>query len=230
MSENTREPNDIRVLGYVLKRTNYSEADRILNLITPVGKRTAIAKGVRKARSKLAGGVEMFTLSEYNLHFGRGEMGVVTGVKMVRYLGNILKDYERMELAGVILKRVSRVAESSDNPEYFNIVDQALSTVDNGADTRLVESWFVLNLLRTMGEEVNLYRDVSGVVLKPDLQYDWDVVNEAFNERENGEFGVNEIKLLRLMTTTELSVARRVKVSSEMMDRVLDFTRLISKM
>lgn len=49
-------PNkDIRTLGIVLRRTNYGEADRILNILTPSGKITAIAKGVRKSRSKLAG-------------------------------------------------------------------------------------------------------------------------------------------------------------------------------
>ena len=29
--------NDIRTYGYVLRRTNYGEADRILNIITPKG-------------------------------------------------------------------------------------------------------------------------------------------------------------------------------------------------
>lgn len=47
---------DVKTLAYVMRRTNYGEADRILNLITPEGKMSAIAKGVRKEKSKLAGG------------------------------------------------------------------------------------------------------------------------------------------------------------------------------
>ena len=58
MSRNMSD--EIKTLGFVLRRTNYGEADRILNLITPQGKISAIAKGVRKPKSKLAGGVEMF--------------------------------------------------------------------------------------------------------------------------------------------------------------------------
>ena len=69
---------DEKTLAYVLKRTNYGEADRILNIITPDGKRAVIAKGVRKEKSKLAGGVEMFSLSELNIHYGKGEFGLVT--------------------------------------------------------------------------------------------------------------------------------------------------------
>ena len=41
---------DVRANAYVLRRTNYGEADRILNLITPFGKMSAIAKGVRKEK------------------------------------------------------------------------------------------------------------------------------------------------------------------------------------
>ena len=58
MSKSTR--SDIKTLAYVLRRTNYGEADRILNIITPNGKISAIAKGARKEKSKLAGGIEMF--------------------------------------------------------------------------------------------------------------------------------------------------------------------------
>ena len=54
MSKNTPD-NYLRTFGYVLRRTNYGEADRILNIITPSGKISAIAKGVRKEKSKLAG-------------------------------------------------------------------------------------------------------------------------------------------------------------------------------
>ena len=53
MPKNTAN-KDLKTLGIVLRRTNYGEADRILNLITPVGKVAAMAKGVRKEKSKLA--------------------------------------------------------------------------------------------------------------------------------------------------------------------------------
>ena len=111
MSSNTIK-KDIRTLGYVLKRTNYGEADRILNLITPQGKISAIAKGVRKEKSKLAGGIEMFTLTDFNIHLGRGEFGVVTGVKMVKHYGEIVKDFSKMELAAMMLKKINKTKKT----------------------------------------------------------------------------------------------------------------------
>ena len=66
--------SDIKTLAYVLRRTNYGEADRILNIITPEGKKSVIVKGVRRAKSKMAGSVELFSLSELNIHFGKSEL------------------------------------------------------------------------------------------------------------------------------------------------------------
>ena len=125
---------DVKTLAYVLRRTNFGEADRILNLITPEGKVSALAKGVRKEKSKLAGGVEMFSLTELNLHFGKSEMATVTSARMLSYYGGILTDFGRMELAAMILKRVSLAAESSDAPEYFKMTDSCLRGLNVGMD------------------------------------------------------------------------------------------------
>ena len=225
MSKNIAK-QDLKTLAIVLRRTNYGEADRILNLITPEGKISAIAKGVRRAKSKLAGGVEMFTLSELQIHLGRSEMGVVTSAKMRKYFGRILQDFERMELAGTILKQVSKAAEHTDSPEWFSITEQALTELDNGINAKLIESWFGLNLLRISGEEMNLYRDSLGEKLKKEKRYDWSVGDAAFIPNERGIYGADEIKLLRLMTTTNLGVIKRVKVTEELQKKVSDLVRI----
>ena len=167
------ERRELKTMGYVLRRTNYGEADRILNIITPEGKVSAIAKAVRRPKSRLAGGVEIFTLSELNIHMGRGEMGIVTSAKMKKYYGEILKDYRKMELASAILKQINRAAESSDAPEYFKMTDACLVALNGGMDVGLVEAWFDLNLMRAMGEEPNFYRDDKGEKLSPQLKYTW---------------------------------------------------------
>ena len=228
MSKSTaRTPgNDVRTLGYVLRRTNYGEADRILNIITPEGKVTAIAKGVRKPKSKLAGGIEMFSLIDFNIHSGKSEFGIVTSAKMLKYYDELLKDYAKMELVGVILKKISQVSESSNDSCYFEMVDQCMKELNDGASKEMVEAWFWLNLARVMGEEVNLYRDVNGEKLQVDARYGWDVGQSAFYEKTNGEYGADEIKMLRIMATSKLSVARKVKMTDEFMYNILGFVRM----
>ena len=221
---------DIRTKAYVLRRTNYGEADRILNLITPEGKMSAIAKGVRKPKSKLAGGVEMFSLVEVNLHRGRGDLMTVTSARMLDYYGKIITNYELLEAATMVLKKISIAAEAVETPEYFTIVDAVLKGLNEGVDSGLAESWFLLNLLKASGEEVNLYRDERGEKLDASRRYNYLAQESAFAESERGEFGAEEIKLLRLMLTSNLAVVARVKNVEQYSPEVLRFSRIVSKM
>ena len=52
-----------KVLAIVLRRTDFGEADRIVNLLTSEGKISAIARGARRQKSKLAGGIEIFAVT-----------------------------------------------------------------------------------------------------------------------------------------------------------------------
>ncbi|MBR3143683.1 DNA repair protein RecO [Candidatus Saccharibacteria bacterium] len=221
----TATPRDIKTLAYVLRRTNYGEADRILNIITPSGKKSVIAKSVRKEKSKLAGGVEMFSLVELNIHQGRGEMGLVTSARMIKYHSNLVTDFSRMELAAEMLKKVSFAAEGTETGDFFEIVRQGLTELDSGADARVVKTWFIVKLLKASGEELNLYRDSSGEKLMAGALYNWDAMEKAFIARDNGEFNENDIKLLRLMTTSDLVLVRRVKNIGDNIDKILSFAR-----
>ena len=48
--------------------------------------------------------------------------------------------------------------------------------------------------------------------------------------KENGTFSANEIKMFRLMVTNDFDVIRRIKVSGESLIKILEFSRIVSKM
>ena len=221
---------DLKTTGIVLRRTNYGEADRILNLITPLGKVSAIAKGVRKERSKLAGNIEMFSLTDYVIHFKNGEMGVITSARMREHYGNLIKSFDYMELAAMILKKISRLSENNDNEAFFDITRQSLAGLNNGVNLALVEGWFLLKAAKASGEEVNLYRDVNGEKLQSGMQYDWNGSELAFSLKDGGEYGTDEIKMLRLMQSSSLNVIQKVKVDEALITRVLNLARVSSKL
>ena len=64
MSNSSRQPTTERLQAIVLRRTNYGEADRILQLMTNQGGRAVMARGVRREKSRLAGGVELLSVSD----------------------------------------------------------------------------------------------------------------------------------------------------------------------
>lgn len=224
-------PRDLRTRAIVLRRTNYGEADRILNLIAPEGKLSAIAKGVRREKSKLAGGIEMFTLSELNIHQSKSDFGIITSARMLEHYSNILTSLERIELASKILKRINSASESIESPAFFNLTEQSLSALNQtsqnqGITSKLVEIWFTLNLNKLLGSELNLYRDSADHKLEPDKTYLYDATENAFTEHPAGPYSANEIKLLRLILTSPLSTVSRVKDLSTYLPKICDIIYL----
>ena len=70
----------IKSRALVLKNRPLGESDRLITLLSwDFGKFTAVAKGARKIKSKLAAGVDLFTYGIYQFYRGKG-LAIVTGV------------------------------------------------------------------------------------------------------------------------------------------------------
>lgn len=192
-------PNDLSTQAIVLRRTNYGETDRILNLLTPEGKISALAKGARKEKSRLAGGIELFSVADIVVHQGRSNLGTLTSAKMLHFYGNILTDLTRLELASDFLRKAEKLSEQIDNPHFFQIIQRALDGLHRGLPLTLVRIWTTLNLAQASGEEINLLTDTDGADLSPDLFYFWDGMEKALRPDPRGTIGANEIKIARLI-------------------------------
>lgn len=204
--------NNTRTEAIVLRRTNYGEADRILNFITPQnGKMTAIAKGVRKPKSKLAGGLELLAVSDVVVRQGRGDMGTVTSARLVKFFSNILHDLDRLQLASEIIKKINQVTETVAEPDFYYLLLNSLKFLnETSIDSNLVELWFRLKLKQLLGIGPNLHTSVDGEPLSADSSYEFDFIEMAFSPRLDGKFSSPHIKLLRLVSVQEPPFLSRI--------------------
>ena len=200
-----------RLKAIVLRRTNYAEADRILQLITPRGRRSVIAKGVRREWSKLAGGIELLAVCDVVINQGRGELGLLTSARLVEFYQHILEDYERMQFAYQAMKLVSSASESVDEPEWFLIIHQVLANLNNPAvPQQLIETWFYIQYTKLLGEELNLQNDVTAQPLESGKLYMYDVGEKALRLSEQGEIRADHIKFLRLVQAKQLTAVAQI--------------------
>ncbi|HET9721664.1 MAG TPA: DNA repair protein RecO [Candidatus Saccharimonadales bacterium] len=184
----------------VLARTDFGEADRILTFITPdQGKVKAIAKGVRKTKSKLAGGIELFSVSDISFIPGRKEISTVVSTRLKKHYGQIVKDLDRTAVGFELIKRINKATEDSPEPAYFYLLQEAFEALDDSSvDFNLIKLWFDMQLLRLGGHSPNLYSDDKGHKLLPDSTYTFDFDNVRFVKNSRGKFTSGHIKFLRI--------------------------------
>ena len=213
----------------VLRRTNYGEADRVVSFLTPVrGKVSVMAKAVRRPKSKLAGGVELFAVCDITCVSGRGELMVLTSARLRTFFGNILKDYERMQLGYECIKQVNRVAETVSEPEFYQLLKATLTALDDlSADWRVVELGFRMHLAALLGHGLNLATDQTGAKLRAEANYGYDANDNAFYEDPSGQFGSAAIKLLRLAAATpDPGALLRLSGTAAVIEQCLGLSRL----
>lgn len=220
-----------RTEAIILRRTNYGEADRILNLLTPErGKLSAIAKGVRKSKSKLAGGLELFATCDITLLGGKSDMYTVSSARLVKFYGDILKDYDRMQLAYELVKMINRATETVSEPEFYYLLRDSLVYLGElSVDYRIVELWFRLRFAAALGVGLNLAATASGEALRADVRYNFDFGDMAFLPHPSGRFGADHIKLLRLAQAKDPAVLRQVSGLNEVLDECLWLVRALNQ-
>lgn len=210
--------NQIVTRAIVLARTDFGEADRILTLITPDnGKLRLIAKGVRRVRSKLAGGIELFSVSEITFIRGRNEIGTLVSSRLRKYYAHIIGDINRTMLGYELLKQLAKATEDEPEVAYFDLLEQTFGALDSGIDLDLIKFWFTMQLLRLAGHTPNLYSDDQGYKLKPNQTYNFSFDHMAFSLHANGQFAADHIKFLRLgFSGNQPRILQRVQRSAEL--------------
>lgn len=217
--------SDIKTEAIVLKRVNYNEGDRIVTFLTPDGRVSGIAKGARREKSKLAGGIEMFCLSKIVVHqrdtkkteSESEQFGVLTSAKAIEFYQNIISDLETLELASNFLKQISRITHHISSVELFSLTRQTLYYLNqfylDQNRRQLISIYFKLNLAKISGEEINVFYDSNNQKLESNATYDWDDFEKVFVKRpdQSGSIDQNVIKILRLILSTNLGVVLKIK-------------------
>jgi DNA repair protein RecO (recombination protein O) len=125
-------PGSLKTQAIVLRSMRYGEADRILHLYTPEqGRIGAIAKGVRRARSRFGARLEPFFHVRLVLHEGRGELYTVTSADTVNAHGALREQAATLDSAARACDAVARLFETGDpHPEVFTLLLNQLSLLN----------------------------------------------------------------------------------------------------
>ena len=215
-----------RTRAIVLRRTNYGEADRILQLLTPNGKCSVMARGVRREKSRLAGGIELFAICEIVITEGKGELGILTSARLVHFYSHIMNDYDRMQFAYTAIKLVTKASEMVEGPEWYDVLAETLMGLDaNSINLDIVQAWFYLRYAALMGYELSLWHDNTGEKLLPDTNYRYDVSERGLRAVESGELTSEHIKLLRLIATRPLKIIAQIGGIDEIIHDCLSIAR-----
>jgi DNA repair protein RecO (recombination protein O) len=116
----------------VLRSMRFGEADRVLHLYTlDRGRVGAVAKGIRRTKSRFGGRLEPMSHVELVLHEGRGELQTITGVQLVRPHSAARDGHYRLSVGFVGLEAMLKLfPEQEGNDRAFSALSRFLDLLD----------------------------------------------------------------------------------------------------
>ena len=156
------KPRNYQTEAIIIKKIKLGEADRILTLYTPhLGKIQAVAKGVRRPRSKMAGHLELLTQSQVSLARGRN-LDTITGSQTI---DSFLPLKSNLELTSYGLYAIELThqftADHVENYPLFGLLLETMHRLCQGGNSELVLRYFELHLLNLVGYRPQLEQCVS---------------------------------------------------------------------
>lgn len=136
--------------GIVLKRFNFGETDRLLTIFTKHdGKIKAIAKGVRRLKSRKAGDLELFNQLRLVIAEGKN-LDMITEVELVQSFSQLRQNLKKVVQAFQIVEALDKLTpEGEPNQRLFALLLASLTDLDRGQEGIVLE--FEIQLLRGLG-------------------------------------------------------------------------------
>ena len=210
--------------GIVLKHSYIGEADTVLIVYTPfLGKLRAVARGVKRSKSRLAGHVEPLTHCSMMLAEGR-DLDIVSGCQTVDAFMSLRSDLWLLSYGLYAAELTDRLgAEGAENRPLFLLLLNALRSLSGGVDPNLVLRYFELRSVACSGYLPELWKCVScrhslkatpnffsapaGGVLCSDC---------GAADRFSRAISPDVIKLLRFFSQNDYSVIKSLKLKANL--------------
>ena len=162
-------PRTYKTQGIVLRQMPLGEADRILTLYTPdLGKVRAVARGVRRTKSRLSGHLEILTHVRVSVAEGRS-LDAITEAETIHSFRGLREDLPLVTKAVYLAELVDSFStEQSPGATIFELLLGALDDLQTAEGPDQLLRQFEVQLLKHSGFGPELYRCVEcRTVLEP---------------------------------------------------------------
>ena len=164
-----------RTQGFVIKKTDRGEADQLFTIYTKdFGKLEILGKAIRKIKSKLRGGIELFYLSEIEFIQGK-TYKTLTDAILIESFPNIRKNLKKLAVAHRIAENLDDLVKGQEpDKEIWELLLETfnkLNTKYKIQDTRyIIYYYFLWNLFSILGYQPELTKNtLSGKKIDTDI-------------------------------------------------------------
>lgn len=217
-----------RTKGFVFKKSDRTEADRIFSVFTEdYGRVEIFGKAIRKINSKLKGGIDILCFSEVEFIQGKNNR-TLTGATKIKRFDDISKNFEKLKIAYRITDVMDSFLKGQEKDEnIFELLNEIFEKLNSSQlsieNQQLIYYYFLWNFLSLLGYHPQVYKCAEcSFKLESEKLYfsnrDGGVICEkCFNINKNAKkINDNFVKVIRLFLKKDWQVLSRLKIDESL--------------
>ncbi|MDP3991006.1 MAG: DNA repair protein RecO [Candidatus Nealsonbacteria bacterium] len=210
-----------RTQGFFIEKADQGESNQLFTIYTKdFGKLDTICRAVRKIKSKLRGGAELFYLSEVEFIQGKAYKTLTDSVLIERF-PNIRGCFEKLVVARKISQALKRLVNGQEpDKEVWALLNEVFEKLDS-QNSKFIYYYFLWNLFKILGYQPKLYQCALCLdKLRPEILYfglaeGGVVCKKCFKEtREVEKINAEAVKVLRLFVNRDWEILSRLKIDA----------------
>jgi len=213
-----------RTQGFLLKKTDLRETDQLFTIYTKdFGKLEILGKAIRKIKSKLRSGAELFYLSETEFIQGKTHKTLTDAITIEKFK-NTRNDLERLKIAYQIAGVADNLIKGQEKDEtIFNLLNETFDKLNNlqltTCNLQLIYFYFIWNLLSILGYQIDLYNCAfCQKKLVPEKLFfepeEGIICSKCFEGAGDKEISPEVIKILRLFQKNDWDTLLKLKIDN----------------
>ncbi|MBA7599135.1 DNA repair protein RecO [subsurface metagenome] len=211
-----------RTQGFVIKETDRGEANQLFTIYTEdFGKLEILGKAVRKIKSKLRGGAQLFYLSETEFIQGKTHK-TLTDTILINNFKNLRKDLKKLAIAYQITGALDSLVKGQEpDKELWDLLNETFKRLNN-ENSEIIYYYFLWNLFSILGYQPELYhcsvcqKKIVAGNFYFGLKEGGIVCQKCFKKpEENKEVNEDVIKILRLFLARDWPILTKLKISAD---------------
>ena len=138
--------------GIVLSATDYSEASKILNVLTDkFGVIGIMAKGAKKVKSKFSSVSNPLIYGTFNVYYKENKLSTLISVDVIDIFENIHKDLTKITYSNYLLDLFIQTSRQDNNCELFGLLRDALVKINKNINSKVITQIVEIKLLDYLG-------------------------------------------------------------------------------
>jgi len=222
--------------GFIFKKNDFWEADRIFTIFTKdFGKLEILARAIRKIKSKLRGGMELFYLTDIEFIQGK-TYKTLTDASLIENFPNLRKDLKRLKIAYEISEILDNLIKGQEEDEkVWDLLKETFQRL-NSLSLSIKECWliyyyFLWNFLSILGyqPELNFCSICQKKLIPKNLYFDPKeggvICFNCFKKVKDGKkIEPDVIKILRLILEKKMNFLKKLKIKKTYQKTIKDIS------